>query len=276
MASVSGTRGFSAMRLSILGSYERRLAQGAAIIILGGLASGCSSDVMRFSYGSDGMFTGATSNQRQIIAPNQALSRRQPVPPAAVDGSHTGSVAREAVKPVDLSPSPVSHAPLAPVAGTTVAAADSAAAGQGQEPAPGAGCVQRRRFHRDRHREAGDRAAGRRGRSGRLVARRRHAGDRQGRRDDLQSVAPLRRAGRRADEDQRPVGRQRPAGRPEDRHPDLCLQHQGAGLGARQQSRRSPTRNRRTATRATRRPASCRRRSTRRPTRSRCCRSRRS
>ena len=125
MASVSGTRGFSAMRLSILGSYKRRLAHGAAIAVIGGLASGCSSDVMRFSYGSDGMFTGATSNQRQIIAPNQAFPGDSTVPPSAVDGSHTGSVARGAVKPVDLSPSPVSQAPLAPVAGTTVAAADS-------------------------------------------------------------------------------------------------------------------------------------------------------
>jgi murein DD-endopeptidase MepM/ murein hydrolase activator NlpD len=124
MASVSGTRGFSAMRLSILGSYERRLAQGAAVIALGALASGCSSDAMRFSYGSDGMFTGATSNQRQIIAPNQAYPGDS-VPAAAVDGSHTGSIAREAVKPVDLSPAPVSHTSLAPVAGTKVAAADS-------------------------------------------------------------------------------------------------------------------------------------------------------
>ena len=125
MASVSGTRGFSVMGLSILESYKRRLAHGAAIVVIGGLASGCSSDVMRFSYGSDGMFTGATSNQRQIIAPNQAFPGDSTVPPSAVDGSHTGSVARGAVKPVDLSPSPVSQAPLAPVAGTTVAAADS-------------------------------------------------------------------------------------------------------------------------------------------------------
>src|SRR4051794_23533462 len=114
MASVSGTRGFSAMRLSILGSYERRLAQGAAVLILGGLASGCSSDAMRFSYGSDGMFTGATTNQRQIIAPNQAYPGDS-APAAAVDGSHAGSI----------SPSPVSHTSLAPVAGTKVAAADS-------------------------------------------------------------------------------------------------------------------------------------------------------
>jgi len=124
MASVSGTRGFNSMRLSVLGSYKRQLAQGAAIIILGGLASGCSSDAMRFTYGSDGMFTGATSNQRQIIAPNQAYPGDS-VPPAAVDGSHTGSIAREAVKPVDLSPPAVSHATLAPVAGTKLAAADS-------------------------------------------------------------------------------------------------------------------------------------------------------
>lgn len=125
MASVSGTRGFSTMRLSVLESYKRRLAHGAAIIVIGGLASGCSSDAMRFSYGSDGMFTGATSNQRQIIAPNQPFPNENAVPPSAVDGSHTGSVARQAVKPVDLSPSAVSHGSLAPVAGTAVAATDS-------------------------------------------------------------------------------------------------------------------------------------------------------
>ena len=107
------------MRLSILGSFERRLAQGAAIIILGGLASGCSSDTARFTYGTDGMSTGSVNDQRQIIAPDQPYPGNNPVPAASIDGSHTGSVNREAVTPVDLSAKPVSRTALAPVAGTT-------------------------------------------------------------------------------------------------------------------------------------------------------------
>ena len=154
MASVSGTRGFSAMRLSILGSYKRRLAQGAAIIILGGLASGCSSDAMRFSYGSDGMFTGATSNQRQIIAPNQALSRRQ----------RSGRRGRRLAHGLDR--------PRGRQAGRSVSVRRQPhyagagrrhegcgrrlpAAAQGQEPRSGAGRVGRPRQDRHRHGEVG-------------------------------------------------------------------------------------------------------------------------
>jgi murein DD-endopeptidase MepM/ murein hydrolase activator NlpD len=103
------------MRLRVLGVSERRLAQGAAIFLLGGLASGCSSDAMRFSYDADGMFTGATANQRQIIAPNQ------PYPGDAVDVAATASVERQAAP----SSSPVTKSELAPVAGTTVAPRDS-------------------------------------------------------------------------------------------------------------------------------------------------------
>ena len=83
------------------------------------------------------------------------------------------------------------------------------------------------------------------------------AGHRQGRRDRLQSVAPLRRARRRHHEGQRADRSRRPEGRPEDRHPDLCLFAQGAGLGARQQSRRRRRRNPRAARIS--RPTSCRR-----------------
>src|SRR6185369_6541517 len=121
------------MRLGVIRVNQRRLAHGAAIFLIGGLVSGCSSDAMRFSYGSDGMFTGATPNQRQIIAPNQPYPG-DPVPAAAVDGSHTGSIAREAVTPVDLSAKPVTKSALAPVAGTKQAAADSKPLVKLQEP----------------------------------------------------------------------------------------------------------------------------------------------
>src|SRR5262245_16955091 len=109
------------MRLRILKVSERRLAQGAAIIFIGGLVSGCSSDAMRFSYDADGMFTGATTNQRQIIAPNQPYPGNEPT----LDSSHTGSVARQAVTPVDLGSKPVAKSALPPIAGTTSAPADS-------------------------------------------------------------------------------------------------------------------------------------------------------
>jgi murein DD-endopeptidase MepM/ murein hydrolase activator NlpD len=109
------------MRVRVLRVSERRLAHGAAIIVIGGLVSGCSSDAMRFSYDADGMFTGATTNQRQIIAPNQPYPGNEPT----LDSSHTGSVARQAVTPVDLGSKPVAKSALPPIAGTTSAPADS-------------------------------------------------------------------------------------------------------------------------------------------------------
>ncbi len=109
------------MRVSVLRSSKRRLVHGAAIILVGGLVSGCSSDAMRFTYGQDGMFTGATANQKQIIKPDQPF----PGDSQPLDSSSTGSINREAVKPVDLAPKSVTKTELAPVAGTKVAAADS-------------------------------------------------------------------------------------------------------------------------------------------------------
>jgi len=108
-----------AMRFSVLRVNERFLARGAAIVLIGGMAAGCSSSAMRFSDGVDGIFTASTDNQRSIIKPES-----QPYPgdvqAAPVDGSHTGSVSREAVKPVDLaSNSPVGRRSLAPVSATT-------------------------------------------------------------------------------------------------------------------------------------------------------------
>src|SRR3954454_4699351 len=96
------------MRVRVLRVSECRLAHGAAILFIGGLASGCSSDAMRFSYDADGMFTGATTNQRQIIAPNQPYPGNE----SALDSSHTGSVARQAVTPVDLGSKPVAKSAL--------------------------------------------------------------------------------------------------------------------------------------------------------------------
>jgi murein DD-endopeptidase MepM/ murein hydrolase activator NlpD len=114
------------MQFGISRVHERRLAHGAAILLLGGLVTGCSSDALRFTYegATDGTFTGSTPNQRQIIAPDQPYPG-DPVPAASVDGTHTGSVSQQAVTPENLGAKPVTKTSLAPVPGTAVAAADS-------------------------------------------------------------------------------------------------------------------------------------------------------
>jgi murein DD-endopeptidase MepM/ murein hydrolase activator NlpD len=121
------------MRLSVLKVNERRLVQGAAIFIIGGLASGCSSDVMRFTYGTDGTFTGATANQRQIIAPDQPYPGDNPAPAASVDAPNAGPVSRGVAA---VSANPVTKSALPPVAGTKIAAVDSKPLVRLQESAP--------------------------------------------------------------------------------------------------------------------------------------------
>ena len=93
----------------------RRVAlRGAAIMVIGGLAAGCSSGVQRFTDAQ--LFTGSTSNQRQIIkAPSY-----QPYPGdvgvrATTNPDYTGSVARSAVEPVDLTTGGVERSTLPPV-----------------------------------------------------------------------------------------------------------------------------------------------------------------
>ncbi|MBK8456745.1 MAG: peptidoglycan DD-metalloendopeptidase family protein [Phyllobacteriaceae bacterium] len=93
----------------------RRVAlRGAAIMVIGGLAAGCSSGVQRFTDAQ--LFTGSTSNQRQIIkAPSY-----QPYPGdvgvrATTNPDYSGSVARSAVEPVDLTTGGVERSTLPPV-----------------------------------------------------------------------------------------------------------------------------------------------------------------
>ncbi len=84
------------MRLNVLMNDQRNLARGAAVLLIGGLAAGCSSNVARFN-GVDNVFT-ATTNQRQIIAPAS-----QPYPGGATNGGYgqpAGNVARSALPPV--------------------------------------------------------------------------------------------------------------------------------------------------------------------------------
>ena len=171
---------------------------------------------------------------------------------------------------------PVGRSTLAPVAATPVASAEpvrpasAPAATAPARPATGrASAGASRRPHRDRHRaDAVRRAAGAGGRRREgLVARRRHADHRQGRRDRLQSVAPLRRAGRRAHEAK---GLPKPtACRPARRSSSRPM-----SIRPRRRSRR-PTTIRSRARRSRRAASDCRQQAAEPGRRSRCCRSRR-
>jgi murein DD-endopeptidase MepM/ murein hydrolase activator NlpD len=121
------------MRESSFSTSRRHLARGAALLLIGGLASGCSSDVMRFG-GTDGIFTASTPNQRQIIPPaSQPFPGDENVQPAAVDGTYTGSLNRTAVKPATGD---VTRTALAPVSGTTEAPAGAPLAARAAIEAP--------------------------------------------------------------------------------------------------------------------------------------------
>lgn len=98
------------MRFSVLGTNERNLARGAALIVLAGMAAGCSSQVARFGGGVDDIFTASTPNQRQIIRQDN-----QPYPGDQIAAAPSGSVNRSAVQPVDLSAQPVARNSLPPV-----------------------------------------------------------------------------------------------------------------------------------------------------------------
>jgi murein DD-endopeptidase MepM/ murein hydrolase activator NlpD len=98
------------MRFSVLSVDERSLLRGAAVIAIGGMVAGCSSGAARFTDGVDGIFT-ASTNQRSIIR-NEPQPYPGDVRPPAVDGSYTGSVSRDAVRPVDLTTSGVTRSSL--------------------------------------------------------------------------------------------------------------------------------------------------------------------
>ncbi len=116
------------MCLSLRMNRARLLSRAAAVALVAGLA-GCSSDLTRFQ---DGLFTGSTANQRQIIrAPSS-----QPYPGDAqpdqngLDSTHTGSVTRSNVRSSDLLAGPLTRddlqtldQPAAAPQGTAVATA---------------------------------------------------------------------------------------------------------------------------------------------------------
>ncbi len=114
MTVVSGYAWVIAMRSSILNKSQRNLTRGAAVLLIGGLATGCSSSVARFT-GVDDIFTSST-NQRQIIQPaNQVYPGDQTAQAAT---SSTGTA-----QPAGVSSGPVGRYALAPVAATQTAGA---------------------------------------------------------------------------------------------------------------------------------------------------------
>lgn len=99
------------MQLSVLKANRRNMARGCAVLMVAGLAAGCSSQVARFGDALDGVSTASTANQRSIIGQQNAS---QPYPGDSID---TAPVAVGQSTPVSRSslPAPVSAQPLPPV-----------------------------------------------------------------------------------------------------------------------------------------------------------------
>jgi len=86
------------MRKKITSRGVLRLARTATILSIGGLAAGCSSDVIRFS---DGFYTGAIP-QANEVSPQAAADYGQPNYDPNVDRGATGSVASAPVQRMAL------------------------------------------------------------------------------------------------------------------------------------------------------------------------------
>lgn len=125
MTRVSGYAWVKSMQSSIVNKSQRNLARGAAVLIIAGLAAGCSSGVARFN-GVDDIFTSST-NQRQIIPPAS-----QPYP-----GDQPAQVAAAPVaQPGVASNGPIGRTALAPVAGSQPVSTSPAAVSAQAIPQP--------------------------------------------------------------------------------------------------------------------------------------------
>ena len=116
------------MRIAARDGLQRNLARGAAVLLVGGLAAGCSSDVMRFQ---DSILTGSSRT-----TPQQApVAQAYPGDSTGLDQTYTGSVSRAAVRPAgilersSLIPRPEGH-----VGGTSVAQAPANPYPAAQQP----------------------------------------------------------------------------------------------------------------------------------------------
>jgi murein DD-endopeptidase MepM/ murein hydrolase activator NlpD len=78
------------MRLGLSGIHRRVMARGATVLLIGGMAAGCSSDVLRFQ---DSILTGSSRTAPQAAPVQQAYPGDMQLDPTS-----TGSVARGAVR----------------------------------------------------------------------------------------------------------------------------------------------------------------------------------
>jgi len=118
------------MQVSVLKRNGLKLSQGAAVLVLAGMAAGCSSQVARFG-GVDDFMTASTPNQREIIRPagdtsSAPLADTQSYP-GTTTASNSGSVTRGDLAPVATAPAapqPTQTAsiPLAPGVDSTAKA----------------------------------------------------------------------------------------------------------------------------------------------------------
>lgn len=115
------------MRLSLLQNHTRQFARSAAILVMGSLAAGCSSSSMRFSDGLDGVFTGSTANQREIIGGNSQPYPGDSTAVASVAAAPTSPVTSSALAPVAANGA-VGRNALPPVSSTPVASSAAAPA----------------------------------------------------------------------------------------------------------------------------------------------------
>jgi murein DD-endopeptidase MepM/ murein hydrolase activator NlpD len=130
------------MQFNVLRLNGQTLLRGAAVVVIAGVASGCSSQVARFNGGTgvDGIFTGSTPNQRAIINPGNSQSYpgdSQPIAAAPVDGTYSGSVSRGALAPVSTAPVTQASAQPIRVASAPAPTYDATTTGA-VEPAPAA------------------------------------------------------------------------------------------------------------------------------------------
>lgn len=160
------------MSFGVSGKYQRGVLRCAALILLGGAASGCSSDVMRFENsiltgsshrtaaiapasqpypgdmsGLDATYTGSVAGSNSVLTRGTAV----PIPEANVGGVQMASTPAAQqpypAAPAPVNPSrsaalaPVTSAPLDAVTTSTVAAAPTPSAPE--QPAPPAAVASR-------------------------------------------------------------------------------------------------------------------------------------
>lgn len=105
------------MLVNVVQANRRILGRGAALLLLTGMAAGCSSQVARFN-SPDDVFTASTDNQRQIIRNDNQPYPGDVAPAAPVAPMHTGSVSHSTLAPVASQPYPepaVARVQTAPV-----------------------------------------------------------------------------------------------------------------------------------------------------------------